>query len=260
MVLHRRTFRPGVTALVSLRMGADGFLVAFTERTGGFSRGPYQSLNLGFHSGDAPDRVLRNRKRVCRALGLPDFTSTRQVHGSRVLRVGPTRARAGVAGSGEPMPVADALVTTRQGVPLAVMVADCVPVALADPSARKVGVIHAGWRGIAEGVLLAALEQFDDPGRLRAAIGPAIGWDHYEVGEDVARAVSAASTRGAIVRREGSRLRLDLSRTVARVLKEHGVRSIERAAECTACERTRFFSYRRDGVTGRQALIAARLA
>jgi YfiH family protein len=258
--LESRIFDGHVTALVSTRNEADGFLIAFTERGGGASRGRFRSLNLGLRTADEPDRVMANRDRVCAALGIERFACPEQIHGGQSHRVGPQRAGAGFADPKEAVAGADALVTSSARLPLAVMVADCVPLALVAPRRRSVSVVHAGWRGVATGILATALGAVGaEPSEVRACIGPAIGVDHYEVGEDVALAVAAASTVGARTRRSGTRLFLDLPGTVALILQELGVRTIDRAEECTACEKERFFSYRRDGETGRQALVAVRL-
>jgi YfiH family protein len=258
--LEARTYEGNVRALVSRRSEADGFLVAFTERSGGVSRGRFRSLNLGLRAGDEPDRVVSNRERVCAALGIEPFAWPEQVHGARSRRIGPRKAGAGFADPDEAVAGADALITSSRRLPLAVMVADCVPLALVAPARGTVGVVHAGWRGVAGGIVPEALRVLGaDPSDVRASIGPAIGPDHYEVGEDVALAVAAASPGGARTKRSGARLLLDLPGTVALILQELGVRTIERARECTACEAERFFSYRRDGDTGRQALVAARL-
>jgi hypothetical protein len=131
---------------------------------------------------------------------------------------------------------------------------------MADPVTRLVAAVHAGWRGVAAGVLTEAVCIFPEPGRVLAAIGPAVGPDHYEVAEDVVAAVGSASGAGAITARGGARPHLDLAGTVARILGELGVGSVERSEDCTACQEARYFSYRRDGPTGRQALVAARLA
>src|SRR6266511_2399018 len=131
-------------------------------------------------------------------------------------------------------------------------------VALADPAAGQLAVVHAGWRGVAQGVLRSALGCFPNPSEVRAAVGPAIGPDHYEVGPDVAAAVSAGNPGGAVTTRSGSRLLLNLPATVTRILAALGVRSVEWEEVCTACEPDRFLSHRRDGVTGRQAVVAIR--
>jgi purine-nucleoside/S-methyl-5'-thioadenosine phosphorylase / adenosine deaminase len=121
-------------------------------------------------------------------------------------------------------------------------------------------VVHAGWRGVAAGVIRAAVAAFSQPSGVLAAVGPAIGPDHYPVGKDVAAAVGAASTRGAVAEGNGDRALLDLPGTIHRLLVEAGVTRVESAALCTACHSDRFFSHRRDSSTGRQALIGARLS
>jgi YfiH family protein len=250
----------GIRAVVSRRMESDGFLVAFTERDGGVSADPFASLNLGLRSGDDPSAVAQNRRLVADALGVGAFACVRQVHGARVVRAGKSRAGAGFEDPETALGDADAIVTSAPGVALAVLAADCVPVALADARAGRVAVVHAGWRGIAAGVVGAALKHFPDPATVRAAIGPAICVDHYEVGEDVAFSVSAAIDGGAVTRRTGDVVHLDLPASIARALKAAGVRSTERAEECTAELPTRFFSHRRDGErTGRQGLVAMRI-
>lgn len=257
-MMDRRVLEGGIHVLVPDRLESDGFLVAFTERTGGVSEHAFRSLNLGLRCGDDPARALENRHRVCGAVGVPPFALVRQVHGTRVVRAGRRRMGAGFQDPSTALGSADAIVTSSRGVALAVLTADCVPVALADPAAGRLAVVHAGWRGVAHGVLRSAVGCFPRPAEVRAAVGPAIGPDHYEVGEEVAGAVSAASPSGAVTSRSGSRLLLDLPATVTRILRGLGVRRIDREEVCTACEPDRFFSYRRDGVTGRQALVAMR--
>jgi len=249
-----------IRAVVSRRMEADGFLVAFTERSGGVSAEPFASLNLGLRSGDDPGDVVQNRQRVADGFGGNRFACVRQVHGSRVVRAGTSRAGAGFDDPATALGDADAITTTTAGLPVAVLAADCVPVALADPRSGRFAVVHAGWKGVAAGVIGAALEHFAEPSDVRAAIGPAICVDHYEVGEDVAFSVSAAIDGGAVTKRDGGALHLDLPASIARALKAAGVDSPERAEECTAHLPQRFFSHRRDGErTGRQALVAMRM-
>jgi len=186
------------------------------------------------------------------------FALVRQVHGARIVRAGRRRVGAGFEDPSTALGNADAIVTSSSGVALGVLAADCVPVVLADPAAGQLAVVHAGWRGVAQGVLGSAVGAFPNPSEVRAAVGPAIGPDHYEVGEDVATAVSAMAPGGAVTTRSRSRLLLDLPATVSTILGALGVRSIEREEVCTACEPDRFFSHRRDGVTGRQAVVAMR--
>jgi YfiH family protein len=257
-VLERRTFG-SLAALVSTRMEDEGFLVAFTERTGGTSEGPFASLNLGFKTDDDAANVLANRDRVREGLGVRPFACVRQVHGARMIRIGPARAGRGFTGPVGLVGDADALWTSARGVSMAVLTADCVPIALADPERGLLAVVHAGWRGVAAGIIDRAIERMAGANRILAAVGPAIGRDHYEVDEDVFAAVSAASPASAPAERRGDRFLLDLPGTVATILEAAGVRDLEIAGECTACEAGRFFSHRRDGESGRQALVAERL-
>jgi polyphenol oxidase len=257
-LMDRRVLDGGVRILVPQRLESDGFMVAFTERAGGASREAFHSLNLGLRCGDDPARALENRQRLCRALGIPSFALVRQVHGATVVRAGRGRSGAGFEDPSTALGNADAIVTSSRRVPLAVLTADCVPVALADPRTGQLAVVHAGWRGVAGGILPAAVGRFPNPAEIRAAVGPAIGPDHYEVGPEVAEGVSAACPGGAVTTRSGSRLLLDLPATVGRILSGLGVRGIEREEVCTACDPERFFSHRRDGITGRQALVAMR--
>jgi YfiH family protein len=258
-VLERRKLANGVMALVSPALESAGFLAAFTERERGTSTGAFRSLNLGVRTGDDPDRVTANRSRVCEALAVSHFACGRQVHGANLERVGPERAGAGFTDPSSAFDRTDGLITSDAGMALAILTADCFPVVLADPPRGTLAVVHAGWRGIAAGIIGKAVATFADPGSVQAAVGPGIGVDHYEVGEDVASAVTAGAETDAVVRTHGGRVHLDLGATVERSLRVRGIRHIETAGVCTACEQDRFFSYRRDGLTGRQALIAMRM-
>src|SRR6266702_1477325 len=234
-MLERRTYAHGIAALVSVDLEREGFLVAFSERTGGVSPPPYDSLNLGF-TRDDPALVRVNRRRTCTALRIRSFSRGWQVHGAGVALVGSALGGAGFLDPESAIPGTDALVTERPGIALSILTADCVPVAIADASSARVAVIHAGWRGIVAGIIPAALGYFDAAARPRAVIGPAIGPDHYEVGEDVARTVSRAAAGSALIHRRGGRAFIDLPATVAQMLEALGVLVIDRAEECTACE------------------------
>jgi YfiH family protein len=252
--VQRRHLGDGSYALVASGLEDRGILTVFTERSGGTSAPPYHSLNLGFQTGDDPSRVRENRRRVERSLGTPPLVTVNQVHGAAVVRVGPE----GTVGVDEAKQTdADALEVQRPGIPAAVLVADCLPIVLA--SSEKAVVVHAGWRGLAAGILNRAVSRFDTPALVAAAIGPAVGPCHYEVEEEVARAVESGSSAGAVGKRRGDRVALDLPATAERILEEAGVTVVEQAGLCTACEESRFFSHRRDGLTGRQAGIALRL-
>lgn len=245
--------------MVSTALERKGFLAAFTERGGGVSDPPYRSLNLGFLTGDRAEDVMDNRRRAVKALDVPDFAAGEQVHGAEIVRVGGKRAGAGFEEPGGAIAGADALAVAGDRLPVAVLVADCLPIALASSTEGRVVAVHAGWRGLAAGILGRALDVFDEPSGIAAAIGPAIGPCHYEVGEEVALAVATSSPAGIVTERRDGRLFLDLPETAARILRAAGVRSIDRAGICTADEPRRFYSHRRDGTTGRQALIAMRV-
>ncbi len=209
-----------------------------TTREGGVSQGPYASLNLAGHVGDDPRAVAENRARLERALRLPASPCwLRQIHSSRVVE-----AKEGVE--------ADGSFTYRPGIVCAVLTADCLPVLLCDPGGQ-VAAVHAGWRGLAAGVLEAALAAFPSPHRVMAWLGPAIGPAAYEVGEEVK---GAFPEDGEAFHPQGGRWRADLPRIAQRRLKRAGVRAIYESRACTF-ESRRFFSYRRDGITGRMATL-----
>jgi hypothetical protein len=223
----------------------DGYRVAFTTRVGGVSEGPYASLNLGRKSGDEVEHVDENRRIACEAIGadLAKLSLNYQVHSARVLPAAP-----GMRGEH-----ADGIWTDEPGLPILAMSADCLPIALARTNGSRpaVAVLHAGWRGLLEGIVAAGVEALGG-GSLAAAIGPGIGPCCYEVGEEVA--APFRERFGDDVVREG---RLDLWTSAERALRAAGVERVERIDRCTACEPETFFSHRRDhGRTGRQGVIA----
>jgi len=213
-----------------LAIDLPGGTALFTTRRGGVSEGPYASLNLGLWTDDAADRVQCNRERIREQAAVARFAQGRQVHGTRV-----------VVDADAPQE-ADGQVTTARDVAAIVLAADCLPVALAGPAA--VGVVHAGWRGLAAGVVEAGVAATS---ALAAAIGPGIGPCCYEVGDDV-RAVFGTSAPT-----------LDLKAVARARLAAAGVHEVHDCGLCTACDAERFFSHRRDrGLTGRQAGLAWR--
>jgi YfiH family protein len=224
---------------------ADGYEVAFTTRLGGVSEGPYASLNLGRKSGDDVEHVDENRRIACESIGadVERLALNFQVHCNRVVR-----AAAGARGEH-----ADGLWTDEPGLPILAMSADCLPIVLAraNGEAPAVAVLHAGWRGLLEGIAASGVEALG-AGAVVAAIGPAIGPCCYEVGEEVA--APFRERFGDDVVRNG---RLDLWTSAERALRAAGVAHVERFDRCTACEPETFFSHRRDaGITGRQGVIA----
>ena len=226
----------------------------FTTRWGGCSTGPYAELNLAAAVGDDPAAVGANRAANASWLGVDGVHFGRQVHGATVHVVGADPPGAEVT------PTCDALVTNRPGVALGVLVADCVPVLLADPVAGVVAAAHAGRRGLVAGVLarcVAAMAAYgSEPTAVVAAIGPAVGGCCYEVPADLQAQVAGWVPQSVSTTRWGTPS-LDLPRTAVTVLRGLGVRQVHREAVCTA-EDERFYSYRRSGVTGRFAGVVVR--
>jgi hypothetical protein len=218
----------------------------FTTRRGGVSTGPFASLNLGRLTDDDPGAVAANRARVAETAGVR-LVYGRQVHGTRVCRV-----RDVPADSADPVE-SDGQTTSLSGIGTMVFTADCLPVAIASPGA--VAMIHAGWRGLAGGVLnegVAAVRELDGNGPLSAAIGPGAGPCCYEVSEDV----HAEFVRYGGVARRGDNL--DLKAVAREQLLAAGVSTVHDVGLCTICSDD-FFSHRRDhGVTGRQVGVAWR--
>jgi polyphenol oxidase len=241
-----------------------GVVAAFSGRSGGASGGPHQSLNLGLRVGDDLPRVLSNRRRVATVLGLAGmpWAVARQVHSARVLRVEDARSLGqGPPEAKPPVGEGDGLVTAAPGVVLAVLTADCAPVLLADPAAGVVGAVHAGWRGLAAGVVeagVAALAALGaEPAATVGLVGPAVGGCCYEVGADV-RAAVGDRYPAALATTRGGRPSLDPAAAAAAALAAAGVAEVRVAGECTHDLDERFFSHRRDrGKTGRQAGLVA---
>jgi YfiH family protein len=224
-----------------LELDLPGAHVRFTTRAGGISEGPYASLNLGRWTEDDPDAVAENRRRA--ADGRP-LAFGRQVHGTRVLTVDSATPDDAIVD-------ADGVATAASGVAALVLTADCLPVALATPDA--VAMVHAGWRGLADGVLeegVRAVRALGGDGPLHAAIGPGAGGCCYEVGDEVA----ARFPEG----RRADRT-IDLKAIVARRLRDAGAVEVLDVARCTMCEPDVFFSHRASGgLTGRQGGLAWR--
>ena len=226
---------------------------AFTLRGGGVSAPPYDSLNLGAAIGDREHAVAENRQRVRQALDMPEEPVwLRQVHGTDVLEPD----TAGDDSRTCDDPVADAIVTAQRGRVCAVRVADCMPVLFAAHDASVVGAAHAGWRGMAAGVLESTVRKLDvPPASLLAWLGPAIGPANFEVGEEVRQAFTAidADAQTSFSRNSRGRWQCDLYALARRRLSAIGVERIYGGGWCTYGDATRFFSYRRDGQCGRMA-------
>jgi polyphenol oxidase len=213
----------------------DGGTVLFTTRRGGVSGGPYASLNLGPWTDDDPELVQANRERVRALAGAARLQQGHQVHGTAV------------AVDTDGVRDADGQVSTREDLAPIVLVADCLPVALVAPEA--VAMLHAGWRGLAGGIVAEGVGALRRAGasRVAAAIGPGAGPCCYEVGDEVRAAFGT------------SRRTVDLKAIAGGQLAAAGVDEVHDVGLCTMCDPERFFSHRRDGgVTGRQAGVVWR--
>jgi YfiH family protein len=219
-----------------------------TTRAGGVSAGRYSSLNLGLHVGDDAAAVAANRERLRSRLDLPaEPVWLEQVHGRRILDLD----------RGETGP-ADGAVSASAGTVLAVMTADCLPVLLTTRAGDTVAIAHAGWRGLAAGVLQAAVEAMArDPAGILAWLGPAISQDAFEVGDEVMRAFTGADpgSAGAFRRNERGRWQADLYALARRALNRVGVDAVFGAPACTFGEPGRYFSHRREAPCGRMASL-----
>jgi YfiH family protein len=237
--------RHGVPLLIAPLPGA---VVAFTTRQGGVSEGSFASLNLGFATPDAPASVAENRRRALVAAGAkpPRAHSLRQRHGNVVVEAGD--APGSYLDAATAWPEGDALATSEPGRPLVAHGADCLTAALVGPAG--LAVVHAGWRGLAAGVLEVAAERVG-PG-FSAAVGPGAGACCYAVGEDVAGVLRARF--GDDVVADG---RADLAACAGRALGRSGAVGVLQSGLCTICDAERFHSHRRDAAgSGRQAVIA----
>jgi YfiH family protein len=244
-----------------------GVRAAMTTRLGGVSATPWDSLNLGVHVGDSPAAVLENRLRVRREADLPsEPVWLEQVHGTSVVVLDagsvPRTATADQLMTAR-RPRADAAITREQGVVCAIQVADCMPVLFAARDGSVVGAAHAGWRGLASGILGATVAAMEVPAdQIVAWLGPAIGPEHFEVGADVVAAFAAtahheqrAQTEAAFSPRPNGKWLCDLF-TLARLrLAALGVTQVSGGGLCTVSDARRFYSYRRDGQTGRMAAL-----
>jgi polyphenol oxidase len=224
-----------------------------SAREGGVSTGPFESLNLGAAVGDDPEAVAENRRRFREQLQGARPVWLKQVHGMRVVRLG-------LSDVDLAPPEADAAWTDQPGIACTVQVADCLPVLFSTADGRAVAAAHAGWRGLAGGVLeatVAALVQGVGavPQEIHAWLGPCIGPAHFEVGPEVAEAFAADSQHLQFRPRPDGDARwlADLPALARARLRRAGLHRISGGEWCTVSDPSRFFSYRRDRVTGRFA-------
>jgi polyphenol oxidase len=227
---------------------------AFTLRSGGVSGPPYDSLNVGMQVGDSAEAVRENRGRIRMTLGLPAEPAwLEQIHGTNVLELEERRQKGKLESA-----AADAVLTRCSRQVCVIQVADCLPILIAAQDGSAVAAVHAGWRGLAAGVIEAALAKLAvSPARLCAWLGPAIGRHHFEVGDEVRAAFIAQVDRAssALALNERGRWQCDLAGLARLRLAAAGVASVFGGGWCTYSDRTRFFSYRRDGRCGRMAAL-----
>lgn len=223
-----------------------GVRLGWTQRSGGVSAAPFDSFNLAHHVGDAAEAVASNRERLLAAMpGCSAIRWLSQVHGIEVKD-------AAASANGE---TADAAFCDQPGLAACVMTADCLPVFFWNSNGDRIAIAHAGWRGLAGGVLQQTLVQFDNPASVHCGLGPAIGQSAFEVGSDVLDAFAdwpQADKAFQATDRDGKWL-ADLPQLAATWLKQAGVASVHRSEECTYIQADDYFSYRRDGRTGRMA-------
>ena len=258
-------------SVISVKSGTMEYLVAegigaphcFTTRLGGVSTGIFDSLNLNFSRGDDPDRVVENFRRIGAVLGFTpeDVVNARQIHSDIVVRVDRNnRGKLAVAGAS---PECDALITNTPGMALYVSTADCTPILLWDSVTGAVGAAHAGWRGTVSAIgartVEAMVREFGtEPENIRAAIGPSIGFCHFETDADVPEAMCDALGEAAKphILQKGNKYYVNLKAMNALHLQRSGVKHIDISPVCTACNPDLFWSHRvTRGIRGSQGAI-----
>jgi YfiH family protein len=242
-----------------------GWRAGFSLRGGGVSTNSFSTLNLGLHVGDDPRAVLENRRRFFATRGVTGIQPVfaQQVHSSAVALVGWAESGRGAESHADAMPGVDALVTRERGLPLICLSADCLLLALCDAHAGVLGVLHAGWRGMALGVIENTLTEMlragATPERVRVFGGPSIGPCCFEVGSEVPAALGGAHARPAEHGKWMYDLRAAAAERLARMNVDPGQTTISPA--CTCCEEEKYFSHRRatragQAACGRMALLA----
>lgn len=239
-----------------------GVILGFSSRKGGISKEPYSSLNLGLHVGDDSSAVLENRKIFLNEFNcnFQDCTAGKQVHGTNVVFVTEEAKGRGMYDPETAFPDTDGLLT-EEYIALMAFFADCVPLYFFNPRLGLIGLAHAGWKGTANRIAAIMLKKMEEKGGRAAdclvAVGPSIGKCCYEVGEEVFRIFreNFNEVSDFVVELPDRKYKLDLKEANKKILLSEGVlpENIQVSSLCTACHPDRFYSYRRDGLTGRMA-------
>lgn len=217
-------------------------------RVGGDSQAPYDELNLALHVGDNPENVIKNRQTLSEYLDLPSEPIwLEQTHSSTIVPINTSAENV----------IADGSFTTGQNNVCAIMTADCVPILFCDATGTKIAAIHAGWKGICGGIIEKAVNEFSKPEVLLAWIGPCISGQYYEIGKDVYEKfnIYSSSLKSAFKQHNEDHWYCDLVSIVKIILENSRVTSIYECGLCTYAKDSLFYSYRRDGNTGRTATL-----
>ncbi len=236
--------------------------IAFSTRLGGVSEPPFDSLNLGFKAGDKHEMVLENRRILAKSLNLDlrDLTFAQQVHSDNVTLIDKSLVGAGNGLSPLSLPETDGLITDLEDVGLVVLSADCLPIILIDPLIKICAAVHAGWRGTLKRIAAKTVAEMIRKGavasRIKAFLGPAIGECCMEIGPDLFEQFSTVFDLGPVTEKP----HLNLPGINETILKSVGLlpQNIESTKLCTSCRPDLFFSWRRDGQTGRQGALVIR--
>jgi len=263
--MFRRITRNGISIITVPELESSfGIRVIFTNRLGGFSKGPYESLNLSFNVGDDYESVLANRMKVAREIEIPlsNWVTMKQIHSNHVIVIKEEDKGRGGIDYNSALPSCDALVSSIPGVACAALVADCVPVVIACPSGHAVAVAHAGWRGALLKVCVETSKELEEDcglpsSEFLAFVGPHVCANCFEVGEEIAEKFLREYPHA--VRRKEFGIKIDLGMVIREQLEECGIPAemIFEIDDCTMCD-SRYYSFRRlKGITGRQACFVA---
>lgn len=226
----------------------DNIHAGTSIRVGGDSQAPYDELNLALHVGDTPENVINNRQTLSKYLNLPsEPVWLEQTHSSNIVAIDTYAEKV----------TADGSFTTKQNNVCAIMTADCVPILFCDAQGTKIAAVHAGWKGLCAGIIEKAINEFSNPESLLVWIGPCISGQYYEVGKDVYEKfnIYSPSLKSAFKQCNEDHWYCDLVSIVKIILGNSKVTSIYECGLCTYARDSLFYSYRRDGNTGRTATL-----